>query len=70
MKFSDMPLTNNAIMLLNEITTAVSNKKHLKPEDEDLIKGIFKSIVESGNRYDVYELESWFALGGLGKTNQ
>ena len=62
-----MPLTNNAIMRLNEITTSVSNKKHLRPDDEDLIKGIFKSIVESGDRYDVYEIESWFALEGSWK---
>lgn len=62
-----MPLANDTIIRLNEITTSVSNKKHLSQDDEDMIKNIFKSIVESGGRYDVYEIESWFALEGSWK---
>jgi len=62
-----MPLTNDIIMKLNEITTSVSSKKHLSADDEGMIKNIFKNIVESGGRYDVYEIESWFALEGSWK---
>jgi hypothetical protein len=62
-----MPLANDIITRLNEITTSVSNKKNLSQDDEDMIKAIFKSIVESGGIYDVYEIESWFALEGSWK---
>jgi len=63
-KFLDMPLTNNIIIRLNEITTSVSNKKYLKPEDEKMIIEIFKTILESGDTYGIDEIESWFALEG------
>ena len=62
-----MPLTNDIIMKLNEITTSVSNKKYLSAEDEIMIKNIFKNIVEGSGRCDVYEIESWFALEGSWK---
>ncbi len=62
-----MPLGNDIIIKLNEITTSVSNKKHLSQDDERLIKNVFKSIVEGGGRYDVHEIESWFALEGSWK---
>ena len=63
-----MPLTNDIIIRLNEITTSVSNKKHLTQDDEIMIKNIFKNIVEGDGRYDVYEIESWFALEGSWKN--
>ena len=62
-----MPLTNDVITKLNEITTSVSSKKKLSQDDEEIIKNIFKEIVEGGGRYDVYEIESWFALEGSWK---
>ena len=62
-----MPLTNDIIIRLNEITTSVSSKKNLSQDDENMIKNIFKSIVEDGGRYDVYEIESWFSLEGSWK---
>ena len=62
-----MPLANDIIIRLNEITASVSSRKHLSQDDESMIKNIFKSIVESGGRYDVYEIESWFALEGSWK---
>lgn len=62
-----MPLSNDIIIKLNEITTSVSSKKSLSQDDENIIKDIFKNIVESGGRYDVYEIESWFALEGSWK---
>lgn len=66
-KICDMPLANDIIIKLNEITTSVSNKKHLSQDDESMIKNVFKNIVEGGGRYDVYEIESWFALEGSWK---
>ena len=59
-----MPLTNNIIIHLNEITTSISSKKHLNPEDENVIKKAFKTILESGDLYTIDELESWFTLEG------
>ena len=59
-----MPLTNGVIISLNEITTSVSSKKHLKSEDESMIKTTFKNILESGGTFNLDEIESWFALEG------
>jgi hypothetical protein len=63
-KHLDMPLTNNTIIRLNEITMFVSNKRHLKETDEEFIKNTFKNILESGDLYNIDEIESWFALEG------
>jgi hypothetical protein len=59
-----MPLTNNVIIKLNEITTMVEDKSKLSESDVDEIKSIFKSLVESGERYDVDEIEFWFENEG------
>ena len=55
-----MPLTNQVIIMLNEITTQVQNKKSLTMQDEVLIKETFNKILSSGQYYDVDEIESWF----------
>ena len=55
-----MPLTNQVIIMLNEITTQVQNKKSLTQQDETLIKETFNKILSSGQYYDVDEIESWF----------
>jgi hypothetical protein len=55
-----MPLTNQVIIMLNEITANVQNKKTLSPQDEIFIKDTFRKILNSGQRYDVDEIESWF----------
>ena len=59
-----MPLTNNVIIKLNEITTMIENKNNLKDEEVKEIKSIFKNILESGERYDVDDIESWFENEG------
>lgn len=59
-----MPLTNNVIIKLNEITTMVENKSMLSASDVDEIKSIFKSLVEDNERYDVDEIEFWFKNEG------
>tara|TARA_B100001750_G_scaffold101048_1_gene79900 strand:+ start:386 stop:676 length:291 start_codon:yes stop_codon:yes gene_type:complete len=51
-------------MRLNEITILIENKSHLTPENESLVKEIFKEINENGERYDVDEIESWFENEG------
>ena len=59
-----MPLTNNVIIKLNEITTMVENKSKLSESEISEIKTIFKNLVESGERYDVDEIEFWFENEG------
>ena len=64
-----MPLTNNLIMKLNEITTIVEDKHSLKESEIEEIKMIFKSLIEKGERYDLDEIESWFENEGSWKNN-
>ncbi|QUC65447.1 hypothetical protein NsoK4_04170 [Nitrosopumilus sp. K4] len=59
-----MPLTNNVIIKLNEITTMVEDKNNLKEEEIREIKSIFKDILKTGERYDVDDIESWFENEG------
>ena len=59
-----MPLTNNVIMKLNEITTMVEDKSNLSEAEIMEIKSIFKNLVENGERYDVDEIEFWFENEG------
>ena len=59
-----MPLTNNVIIKLNEITTMIEDKHNLKEKDIEEIKIIFKTILDSGERYDVDDIESWFENEG------
>ena len=59
-----MPLTNTVIIKLNEITTMIEDKNNLKEEEVEEIKKIFRSILESGERYDVDDIESWFENEG------
>ncbi len=59
-----MPLTNNVIIKLNEITTMVEDKSKLTESDIDEIKLIFKGLVEQNERYDVDEIEFWFENEG------
>ena len=59
-----MPLLNTTIIKLNEITTRIKDKNQLTPDDEIIIKQIFKEINESGEAYDVDEIESWFENEG------
>ena len=65
-----MPLTNNTIIKLNEITTMVEDKSKLSESEIDEIKSIFKTIVESGERYDVDEIEFWFENEGSWKNKE
>jgi len=63
-----MPLTNNVIIKLNEITTIVEDKNSLKEQEIEEIKSIFKDILQSGERYDVDDIESWFENEGTWKN--
>ena len=65
-----MPLTNNVIIKLNEITTLVEDKSKLSESEIDEIKSIFKTIVEGGERYDVDEIELWFENEGSWKSKE
>ncbi|MCV0398910.1 MAG: hypothetical protein K5785_02810 [Nitrosarchaeum sp.] len=59
-----MPLTNNVIIKLNEITTLIEDKNNLTEAELDEIKSIFKGILSSGERYDVDDIESWLENEG------
>ncbi len=63
-----MPLTNNVIIKLNEITTLIEDKNSLKENEIQEIKQIFRNLLESGEYYDVDEIESWFENEGSWKN--
>jgi len=63
-----MPLTNNIIIKLNEITTMIEDKNNLKDSEIEEIKEIFKALIESGERYDLDDIESWFENEGSWKN--
>ena len=68
MRFKVVPLTNNVIIQLNEITTMITDKNSLKPEDASFIKSVFKKMLEQGEAYNVEEIESWFKNEGSWKN--
>lgn len=59
-----MPLTNNVILKLNEITTMVEDKNNLNESEIEEIKTIFKTIIEESEQYDLDDIESWFENEG------
>ena len=59
-----MPLTNNVIIKLNEITTLVEDKNNLKEKEIEDIRKVFQDIINSGERYDLDDIESWFENEG------
>jgi len=65
-----MPLTNNVIIKLNEVTLMITDKNSLKLEDEVFIKEIFIKLLESGENYNIDEIESWFKNEGTWKNKQ
>jgi hypothetical protein len=65
-----VPLTNSVIIKLNEMTTLVEDKSKLSESEVDVIKSIFKTIVESGERYNVDEIEFWFENEGSWKSKE
>jgi len=65
-----VPLTNNVIIKLNEITTLVEDKSKLSESEVAEIKSIFKTIVDSGERYNIDEIEFWFENEGSWTTRK
>ncbi len=63
-----MPLTNNVIIKLNEITTLIEDKNNLKESEMEEIKTIFKTLIEDNERYDLDDIESWFENEGSWKN--
>ena len=59
-----MPLTNNVIIKLNEITAMIEDKNNLKDSEIEEIKIIFKTVIEDNERYDLDDIESWFENEG------
>jgi len=48
----------------------IADKSKLSESEIDEIKSIFKTIVESGERYDVDEIEFWFKNEGSWKNKE
>lgn len=59
-----MPLSNNTIIKLNEITAIIEDKDNLSESNIEEIKKIFFEILEKEDRYDVEEIESWLENEG------
>ncbi len=59
-----LPLTNDVIIGLNEITTMVADKEKLSESETQLVKTIFGNILKKGDSYDVSDIESWFENEG------
>ena len=65
-----MPLTNNVIIKLNEITRMIPDKNSLKKEDESFIKEVFLGLLKNGENYNVDEIEYWFKNEGSWKNKK
>ena len=65
-----MPLTNNVIIKLNEITTMIEDKTLISEKEINEIKLIFKNFVENNERYDIDEIEFWFKNEGSWKKKE
>lgn len=53
-------MRSESFLLLSQLQGLVSNAKSLGYHDDDLVKLTFKKILESGDTYNVAELENWF----------
>ena len=65
-----MPLTNNVIIKLNEITTMVEDKSKISENEVEEIKIIFRELVKKNERYDLDEIEFWFENEGSWKIKE
>ena len=52
------------------MTTLDEDKSNISESEVDEIKSIFKTIVESGERYNVDEIEFWFENEGSWKSKK
>lgn len=59
-----MPLTNEMILGLNEITLLVQDKSNVTDSEIRMIKEIFGKMLKDGYMYNVEEIESWFENEG------
>ncbi len=55
-------MRNESLAMLQHLQSLVTNTKSLGTSDEELIKSTFKKILESGDTYNVIELENWFIV--------
>jgi len=59
-----VPLTNNVIIKLNEITSLVEDKQKITNKEAEEIKKIFHDLLKNGEIYDVDDIESWLENEG------
>ncbi|MDE1726622.1 MAG: hypothetical protein KGH89_05090 [Thaumarchaeota archaeon] len=48
-------------LLLLDALQDIASAASLGSQDEDLVKSVFKKILDSGDTYNMTELESWFS---------
>jgi len=48
----------------------VEDKSKISESEIDEIKSIFKTIIETGERYDIDEIEFWFSNEGTWKNKE
>ncbi len=65
-----VPLTNNVIIKLNEITTLIEDKNTINENEAEEIKQIFWDLLKNGEYYNVEEIESWFENEGSWKSKK
>lgn len=59
-----MPLTNDVIMRLNEITSMIHDKSRLDDGQIAGIKSVFAGMLRDGHDYNIEEIGSWFEHEG------
>ena len=59
-----MPLANQIIVKLNEITMTIHDKTDLTQDDISEIRSIFEGLIKEGHMYNTDEIESWFKNEG------
>lgn len=57
-------MTNDAIIWLNEVTVAITDKNHLDAADVRIITDVLGKILKKDGHYDADEIESWFENEG------
>ena len=55
-----------SLALLREIRGLVTEVKSIGPSDEDVVKTVFRRILEGGDSYNVAEIEKWIVAEATG----
>lgn len=59
-----------SLALLQPLHDLIAKSTPLGPSEEDLVKSAFKKILESGDTYNMADLEEWLASKANGSSQQ